>query len=272
MEEKQRFTGKNEDQARDRAARILGIPSAELSWTLVSKEKGFLGLGGSATIEVVVPSVAPAPATPAPITPTPAPENKQGEPEIGNERTSAPRGRRDGRRDSGRRDSGRERSRPRRDEGPVDEAEIERRIARAEEVSRDLLKQMGWETGVTVSRHAQSRIMVKIDDDAADLADEGRDLIDAYQFLLNKIVNRFPPRYRIIVDVAGMLDKFDAELTRRAKKWCQEVIETGKEFWIEEELNPRDRRLVHIEVKQHEGIDSRSEGMGRDRRICIFSV
>ena len=285
MEEKQRFTGKNEDQAKERAARVLGIPQTELNWTLVSKEKGFLGMGGSATIEVVVPSVPPAPVTPAP-----APADKQGEPEIGNERTSSPRGQRDGRRDGqrdgqrdgrrrdggrrdgGRRDSGRERSRPRRDDGPMDEAEFGLRIARAEEVSHDLLKQMGWETGVTVSRHGQDRIMVKVNDDAADLADDGRDLIDAYQFLLNKIVNRFPPRYRIIVDVAGMLDKFDAELTRRAKEWCQEVIDTGEEFWIEEELNPRDRRIVHIEVKLHEGIDSRSEGMGRDRRICIFSV
>ena len=274
MEEKQRFTGKNEAQALDRAARVLGIPRTELNWTMVSQEKGFLGLGGSATIEVVVPSVAHAPVTPAP-TPDPAPAIKQGEPdhEAGNERPSAPRGRRDsGRRDSGRREGRRDRNRPRRDNGPVDEAELGRRIARAEEVSRDLLKQMGWETGVTVSRHGQDRIMVKVDDDAADLADDGRDLIDAYQFLLNKIVNRFPPRYRIIVDVAGMLDKFDAELTRRAKEWCQEVIDTGEEFWIEEELNPRDRRIVHIEVKQHEGIDSRSEGMGRDRRICIFSV
>ena len=154
----------------------------------------------------------------------------------------------------------------------MDEAELERRLAHADEVAKGLLGQMGWEAGVTVERQGRDRILIKIDDEAADMADDGRDLVDAYQFLLNKIVNRFPPRYRINVDVAGMLEKFDAELTRRAREWCEDVLETGNEFWIEEELNPRDRRIVHIEVKLHEGIDSRSEGMGRDRRICIFPV
>jgi len=154
----------------------------------------------------------------------------------------------------------------------VDEAELERRIAHAAEVSKGLLEQMGWEVGVTVERQGRDRILVKVDDRAEDLVDEGRDVMDAYQFLLNKIVNRFPPRNRIQVDIAGMLEKFDAELTRQAREWCEEVLDTGEEFWVEDELNPRDRRIVHLEVKQHEGIDSRSEGMGRDRRICIFPV
>ena len=145
-------------------------------------------------------------------------------------------------------------------------------MAHAQEVATGLLEQMGWEANLTVERQGTDRILIKMDDGAADLADDGRDLIDAYQFLLNKIVNRFPPRYRIHVDVAGMMEKFDAELTQRAREWCEEVLESGEEVWVEEELNPRDRRLVHIEVKLHEGIDSRSEGMGRDRKICIFPV
>ncbi|MFH1530937.1 MAG: Jag N-terminal domain-containing protein [Pseudomonadota bacterium] len=290
MEERQRFTGKNEEQALERAARVLGVPRDELDWTLVSQEKGFLGLGGSATIEVVVPtSPAPAPApapapprtpprTPKP-SPSPPPRSSDDRPRPGRDRDRGRSGRddrgrggRDGRdRDRGGVD-GRDRSRDHRDDGPVDEAELERRLVQAREVATSLLEQMGWEANITVERQGRDRILIKVDDTAADLADDGRDLVDAYQFLLNKIVNRFPPRYRIQVDVAGMLEKFDAELTQRAKEWCQEVLETGNELWVEEELNPRDRRLVHIEVKTHDGIDSRSEGMGRDRKICIFRV
>ena len=294
MEERQRFTGKNEDQALERAERVLGVPKSELKWFLVSQEKGFLGIGGSTTIEVVVPMAAaptPPPARPA----APAPR-KEDAPEPGNEREPRPqrsrpdggrgRGERDGRGDRGGRNRGRGRDgrdraparddrshgRERRDDGPVDEAEFERRMAHAQKVATGLLEQMGWEANLTVERQGTDRILIKMDDGAADLADDGRDLIDAYQFLLNKIVNRFPPRYRIHVDVAGMMEKFDAELTQRAREWCEEVLESGEEVWVEEELNPRDRRLVHIEVKLHEGIDSRSEGMGRDRKICIFPV
>ena len=57
MEERQRFTGKNEEQALERAVRVLGVPKGELTWSVVSQEKGFLGLGGSTTVEVVVPLV-----------------------------------------------------------------------------------------------------------------------------------------------------------------------------------------------------------------------
>ncbi len=271
MEERQRFTGKNEGQALERAERVLGVPKDQLDWTVVSQEKGFLGIGGSATIEVVVPLSTPAPTPPAVEASAPAVEPERRPPAKKEDRPQRPQRSRDRGRSRGER-NGRDRGRPPRDDGPVDEAEFERRLAHADKVAKGLLEQMGWEAGVTVERQGQGRILVKVDDKAADLADEGRDLVDAFQFLLNKIVNRFPPRYRIQVDVAGMLEKFDSELTERAKEWCERVLESGDEFWVEEELNPRDRRLVHIEVKTHDGIDSRSEGMGRDRRICIFKV
>jgi len=154
----------------------------------------------------------------------------------------------------------------------VDEALLATRIERAGEVTRGLLEAMGWTAAITVERQGHSRILVKLDEGASDLAADGRDLVDAIQFLLNKIVNRFPPRYRIVVDVAGMMERLDAELARRAQAWCERVLETGEELWVEEELNPRDRRIVHLEVRKHAGLDSRSDGHGRDRRLCIFRI
>jgi len=269
LEERQQFTAKTEDQALERAERILGLDRSNMQWSVLHREKGFLGLGSSVTIEVVVsdqvqPGVQTTPSqheTTADTIPTSASASVA---DTGKDKSTAspsePAHQQKRNSENGNRPFASD------DEDPV----WDQHIQQAQEVGTGLLAAIGYPASVDVSRSGRDHIFMQVAEEAAGLADTGRETIDSFQFLMNKIVNRFPPRYRIIVRVDGTSEKLDQELATQAGEWVQKALDTGREFRVNQSLNPRDRRIVHMEVAKVEGVASRSDGMGRNRRIHIY--
>ncbi len=62
------------------------------------------------------------------------------------------------------------------------------------------------------------------------------------------------------------------DLKRLARKIAEKVRKTGEPELIRRELNSYDRRIVHVEIAEMEGVGSRSVGEGHDRRIEIYAV
>lgn len=97
--------------------------------------------------------------------------------------------------------------------------------------------------------------------------------LDALQLLVNQIVSRQNPDdyKRVVIDVAGWRKSKEGDLERRARKWAEEVVESGKEL----ELDPMpawQRRVVHMVIGDVEGVESESMGEGRDRHLVIRPV
>jgi spoIIIJ-associated protein len=56
-----------------------------------------------------------------------------------------------------------------------------------------------------------------------------------------------------------------------ARKLGKQALELGKIITFEP-MNPRDRRVVHMALAKFEGVITKSDGEGDDRRVQIIPV
>ncbi|MFT5582917.1 MAG: putative RNA-binding protein Jag [Cognaticolwellia sp.] len=65
-------------------------------------------------------------------------------------------------------------------------------------------------------------------------------------------------------------DRDGEKLRRMAQKIIARVMETGKAERVRKELNGYDRRIIHLEAREHDGVDTRSIGDGSYKQIEFF--
>jgi spoIIIJ-associated protein len=95
------------------------------------------------------------------------------------------------------------------------------------------------------------------------------ELLEAFQYLLNRTFSRSLGGLRILVDCDGFRRKKEEELKQIAKRISERVRMTGQS----EELgmmNPYERRIVHLAVADEEGVTSESSGNGFLKRVIIY--
>jgi spoIIIJ-associated protein len=183
------------------------------------------------------------------------------------------------------------------------------KAARAEEVARGLLERMGVDAQITV-RDEDRDIVVVIEEaegktDVQEVLGGSRPpAVPALQFLLNKIVNRFPddrkhisieapsvpkraPKVRSRDDAPAAssnaarsemptLDalksqvdpELDPDLVELAYEVAQKALSVGKVLTIHP-MQAADRRTVHQAVTALPGVQTQSEGEGLYRRMHI---
>jgi spoIIIJ-associated protein len=91
----------------------------------------------------------------------------------------------------------------------------------------------------------------------------------AIEFLVNQIVKHQDGEApRILVDVAG----YKAARRQSLQEMAAEIADRVKESGQEEELkpmNPAERRIIHMALREIEGVETESRGADRDRRIVV---
>src|SRR5215472_7963029 len=93
--------------------------------------------------------------------------------------------------------------------------------------------------------------------------------IDAIQLLANQAVLRTGDEsLRVVVDAEGDSDRREAYLARLAERAAQRATETGRSVAIDP-MNPRDRRIVHVALRDYEGVVTMSVGSGRYRQVVV---
>jgi spoIIIJ-associated protein len=97
-------------------------------------------------------------------------------------------------------------------------------------------------------------------------------VLSALQFLCNRIVNRpgLDRRY-VSVDAEGYRSRRDDSLATMARRLGKQAVTDGKIITFEP-MSPRDRRVVHLALAKIEGVVTKSEGEGEDRRVQIIPV
>ncbi|NOY90340.1 MAG: KH domain-containing protein [Deltaproteobacteria bacterium] len=94
--------------------------------------------------------------------------------------------------------------------------------------------------------------------------------LDALQFLLNKIVNRFPDgRRHVVVDSGDYRERHDNGLISMARREAKRVVTEGEVVTLEP-MSARDRRVIHLSLAKFEGVTTASHGQGMQRRIQIM--
>jgi spoIIIJ-associated protein len=94
--------------------------------------------------------------------------------------------------------------------------------------------------------------------------------VDAIQLLANQASVRVggDDAKRVVVDVEGNADQRATFLARIADRAAQRARETGRPVALEA-MSPRDRRTVHVALRDAEGIATMSVGEGRYRQVVV---
>ena len=94
--------------------------------------------------------------------------------------------------------------------------------------------------------------------------------LEAIQYLLEKMINKRTTRkIRVQVDIEGYLEKRKNNLKQLASRMAEKAKKTQKPVTIGQ-MNAHDRRIVHIHLKDENGIRTQSIGDGYYRKLMIF--
>lgn len=104
------------------------------------------------------------------------------------------------------------------------------------------------------------------------LLERGAELLLALEYLAVRSLRLEPPFFdRIRFDSGDFRSLRIAELMLSAKVAAQRVRETKQPFRLNP-MAPRERRIVHLALKDLQGIRTTSEGIGEERQVVILPV
>lgn len=113
-----------------------------------------------------------------------------------------------------------------------------------------VLQVTGESSGVVIGRHGQT--------------------VDAIEYIVNRLVAReHPNEGHIVVDAAGYRMRRRQSLTEMAHRLAEKAKRERRTVTLNP-LSPRDRRVVHIALRNERGITTRSHGAGLHRKLLII--
>ncbi len=255
MTEKREFYAASVEEAVARAARDLGTEQDALSYRVVDQgNSGFLGIGArDARIEVDATPVAN---SEEPVVPESVPELPVTEEDTGNE------------------DDTEEESRsvvadiapePQEDAETIPEeivVETEGRITA-------LLDAMGFDARVEVyDAGGFVAVDVATEDTALFIGQKG-ETIDALQYLVNASINRTKTsRVRIVLDAEGYRQRRVEALQGMAHRTARKALREARPVELPP-MNPAERRVVHLFLRDNPSVMTESEGVGDSRRVRV---
>lgn len=170
-----------------------------------------------------------------------------------------------------------ESDRPRKRRKQDDYVSTDERANTALKFVTDVIREMEMECTVHLRRpqagNAEDEINIEIAGrDAGRIIGKKGQVLQALQFLTHRIINRPGlDRRHILVDAEGYRSRRDNSLATMAQRLGRQAVEEGKIITFEP-MNPRDRRVVHLALAKFEGVITRSDGEGDDRRVQIIPV
>lgn len=140
----------------------------------------------------------------------------------------------------------------------------------AAETAEELLGLMELEVQVAIRADAERIELDITGDDAGRVIGKKGATLDAIQFLVNKMVNRFPDaRRHVVVDSGDYRERHDRGLVSLAKRQAKRAVDEGKVVTLQP-MTARDRRVIHLSLAKFEGVSTLSQGEGQRRRIQII--
>ena len=141
----------------------------------------------------------------------------------------------------------------------------------AKGVLEKILSLIPIEATVEAERLDEGRINLTINGDRSGLliGRKGKTL-DALQFIVNKIVNKaLDKKVDVVIDSEDYRRRREESLTQLANKMGDKV-KRAKKAVTTAPLNPHDRRIVHLTLKDDPELETRSRGEGLLKRVVIL--
>ena len=252
------FEGKNVDQALEMASKKLNTPIKEIKYDILNHgSSGIFGLVGVKKAKIRVASNRPDPDdTRAQARDLVKDAFKLEEPKT--QKASLPKAK----------------PKPVEEIEVVGEGEVEEHFqAAAADGERALRKIADFITDNTeISIEFQrERIVFKVEGGNSGLLIGKRgQTLEAIQYLVEKIINkRNGQRVRVLVDVEGYLETRRNNLIKMASRMAEKAAKNNKPVTIGQ-MNAYDRRIVHLHLKDNQGVRTQSVGEGYYRKLVIF--
>jgi spoIIIJ-associated protein len=140
----------------------------------------------------------------------------------------------------------------------------------AKRTLEEILALIPVEATVAASR-GEGRITLKVQGDRSGLL-IGRkgNTLDALQFLVNKIVRKaLDKKIDVVIDSENYRRRREDSLTQLALKMGDKAKRIKKPVTTNP-MNPHDRRLIHLALKDDEHLGTRSRGEGLLKRVVII--
>lgn len=114
-------------------------------------------------------------------------------------------------------------------------------------------------------------VQVDIDgEDAKELVGRRGETLTSLQFLARLMVSQqLKRRVDFVVDIASFRRQREEGLRKLADRMAQKVIKQNRPITLEP-MSPYERRLVHMALRDHSKVFTKSIGSGDDRRVKIW--
>lgn len=160
--------------------------------------------------------------------------------------------------------------------GPPSAEDDEETLRVSNETVSELLQRMGLETEVQArwgetSPHSGIRPLL-IDVHGKDLSiliGRHGETLSALQYITRLIVGKeLRKPVAVVIDVEGYRARREQQLRRLAQRLAQQTIERGRTLSLEP-MPANERRIIHIELRDHAQVYTESVGEGDKRKVTI---
>lgn len=163
------------------------------------------------------------------------------------------------------------------DETDDSEQPVARELQVARETVQELISLMGLEARV-FSRWGQSEepdeprpvVVDVMGDDLSLLIGRRGESLAALQYIARLIVGKELGSYApLIVDVEGYRARREKQLRQLAQRMADQAVERGRTMTLEP-MSPAERRIIHLELRDHQRVYTESVGEGEERKVTII--
>jgi spoIIIJ-associated protein len=94
--------------------------------------------------------------------------------------------------------------------------------------------------------------------------------LDSFQYISSLMVGKEVGQFiHLIVDVEGHRDRRQRQLQQLARRMAEQVIKTGRKLTLEP-MTASERRIIHMELRDHPAVTTQSAGEEPHRKITIL--
>ena len=171
-------------------------------------------------------------------------------------------------------------SKPKSEVIPEAELKMERReVAEGEDMSFDFVKTVLSDIGLSAEAELYAcedgtRRITIVGEDASVLIGHHGDTLDALQYLANlasarKNANGERDKSRVTIDIEGYRKKREETLRALARRMAAKALRNKRSVMLEP-MSAYERRIIHSEIQNIEGVSTNSIGSDNNRKIVIF--
>ncbi len=147
----------------------------------------------------------------------------------------------------------------------------------AQEVVTDLLEKMHVQAEVTAKltppsdEHDRQMVLVEIQGrDLSILIGRRSETLNALQYITSLIVAKEHGEWiPLMIDVQGYRERREHQLRVLARRMAEQVVHTNRRLNMEP-MPANERRVIHLELRDHELVETESVGEEPNRKVTIF--